>query len=153
MRCAVGESFTKMFEKSTVKLTLTTNLNIFDNLKEKSDYFSGLAFEQVNKECQRRIDKYNKSSWFSKFWDKKTVIDDIYTNKKYSRLSSSDYWTNYDELNGPRLKGVRNLYKSEFLLRINKTITFCRENDIGSIEMEDDDAKLLDEIEKKYSKK
>ena len=49
MLCAIGESLEKMFDKTTVKLKLPINLNIFDNLKEKSDYFSDLAFEQVNK--------------------------------------------------------------------------------------------------------
>ena len=122
-------------EKTKIKLTLPTNLTIFDSLKEKSDYFLDLAFEKTVKEANRRIDNYNNSNWFVKFWDKKVVIDDIYANKKYSRLSSSDYWTNYDELKGPRLKGYRFFYRSEFLSRIHKTITFCRENSVSSIEM------------------
>lgn len=143
-----------MKKKQKIKLTLPTNLTIFDSLKEKSDYFLDLAFEQTIKESDRRIYNYNNSNWFVKFWDKKVVKEFNYSdNKKYKRLSSDDYWADYDEMNSCLIKGYRSLYRSEFLSRIHKTITFCRENDVSSIEMEDSDVNLLKEIEKEYNDK
>jgi hypothetical protein len=157
MLCAIGESLEKMFDKTTVKLKLPTNLNIFDNLKEKSDYFSDLAFKEVKKDADKRIDEYNKLSWWSKFWNKKVIKESFYLGigkaYRYNRICSTDCILAIKDMLLADVHGMYYLSLAELALKTNGTIVFCRENGVGSIEIEDSDVQLLNRIEKEYSKR
>jgi len=143
--------------KNSSRINLNIDLNIFENLKDKADYFSDLAFENVKKEADKKIDEYNKLSRWSRFWNKKIVKESFYIGigkvYRYNRICSTDIVLSCQDMLISDVPGIYYLSLAELALKTNDTITFCREKVVSSIEMEASDAKLLGEIEKEYSKR
>jgi hypothetical protein len=132
----------------SIKITIPVDNVLFNNLIEKSDYFLDLAFEAVKKYAQKQIEQYNSQGIIHRFFNGFKFVE----VRKYRGRC-------FDCLNGcwpyayALLQGDYYSVDSLYCTQTYKTISFCRENGIETIEMDEKDLDRLVTIEKEYNKK